>query len=75
MTRRRWMLLSLCCHVAGIAMYLAWPRPSASNAENAARIRPGMSVAKVQEILGGPARDESTGPLAAKPLGQSPVVG
>jgi hypothetical protein len=34
--------------------------------DNAVRIKPGMTLAEVEAILGGPARLESTGPLAAE---------
>jgi hypothetical protein len=64
MTRRRLILLSLCCLLAGVAVWVAWPRSSDISAVNAARIEPGMTIIEVEGILGGPARDESTGPLA-----------
>src|ERR1043166_7205079 len=36
-----------------------WPNSSAINLENSKRVRQGMTVAEIEEILGGPARDES----------------
>jgi hypothetical protein len=63
MTRRRVLLLtSLVC--LAVVAYVVWPRPSQINAANAARIHVGMDLQTVETILGGPARDESTGPLA-----------
>jgi hypothetical protein len=47
-----------------LAAWWLWPR-TVITADNAAKIRPGMTLAEVEAILGGPARDESTGPLAA----------
>jgi hypothetical protein len=63
MTRRRLLLPSLVCLVAVVA-YVVWPRPSQFNAAAAAKVEVGMDLATVETILGGPARDESTGPLA-----------
>jgi hypothetical protein len=62
MTRRCVLLLtSLVC--LAVVAYVVWPRPSQINAANAARIQVGMDLRTVETILG-PARDESTGPLA-----------
>ena len=44
-----------------MGLWLLWP--SAITRENAVGIQEGMSIAKVESILGGPPRDESTGPL------------
>jgi hypothetical protein len=56
------ILLSLC--LVAVVVYTVWPRPSPINAANAAKIEAGMDLQTVETILGGPARDESTGPLA-----------
>jgi hypothetical protein len=70
MTRRTRRLLILA--VVGAAalaagVSLVWPQAPRSeiNQENIARIRPGTTLAEVEATLGGPARDESTGPLAS----------
>jgi hypothetical protein len=42
--------------------WLLWPS-TAITCENAAKIKEGMTLAEVEAILGGPAREESTGPL------------
>jgi outer membrane protein assembly factor BamE (lipoprotein component of BamABCDE complex) len=47
--------------VLAVAMWLFWPR-TAITRENAAKIREGMMLADVEEILGGPSRDELSGP-------------
>src|SRR5438270_777500 len=47
--------------VAGVA-WLLWPS-TAITQENAATIRERMTLAEVEAILGGPARDETTGPV------------
>jgi outer membrane protein assembly factor BamE (lipoprotein component of BamABCDE complex) len=63
MTRKRSALLLLvasCLGVVGFAAYLL-PRSSAINEENVARIQKGMTLAQVEAILGGPARDEEHG--------------
>jgi hypothetical protein len=56
--------------IAGVAGYLLdiWnnKRPHTSiTADNGAMIKEGMTLADVEGILGGPARDESSGPLEA----------
>jgi hypothetical protein len=48
--------------VLALAAWLVLPRPSAITRGNAAKIQEGMTLAEVEAILGGPARDESTGP-------------
>src|SRR4051812_26530354 len=58
-------VVALVLLVAGAA-YLLWPAASAINAENAARIKAGMSLAEGEEIMGGLVRDESSGPLLAE---------
>jgi hypothetical protein len=64
--RRRHLLLAMPATLVTLAVgaWLFWPR-TAITPENAARIQPGMTLAEVEVILGGPARDESTGPLTA----------
>jgi hypothetical protein len=47
-----------------VTAWLHWPR-TAITRENVAKIRDGMTVAEVEDILGGPARDDSTGPVAS----------
>jgi hypothetical protein len=63
---RRPLLLTLAATllVTLVAVWLLWPR-TAITRENAEKIRPGMTLAEVEAILGGPARDESTGPPAS----------
>jgi hypothetical protein len=62
-TRRR-LLFSLPAGlaVALVTAWLFWPR-TAITEENAAKVQVGMTLAEVEAVLGGPARDESTGPL------------
>jgi hypothetical protein len=49
--------------IASVALaWLLWPR-TAITRQAAARIAPGLSLAEVNAILGGPARDETTGPV------------
>ena len=64
MTRRRVLLLGLLATAVGVAAaaWLLWPR-TAITRENAAKVREGMTLAEVEAILGGPARDETTGPV------------
>jgi hypothetical protein len=62
MTRRRVLLLGSVAAAAALALAVwALSPSSAINAENAARITPGMTLAEVEAILGGPARDETDG--------------
>jgi hypothetical protein len=44
------------------AAWFLWPR-TAITPENAAKIKIGMTLAEVEAILGGAARDETTGPV------------
>ncbi len=62
---RRTLLLALPVTLGMIAaaLWLLWPR-TAITRENAARIQPGMTRADVEALLGGPARDDTTGPVA-----------
>jgi hypothetical protein len=64
MTCRRLLVLGLPAGLVALAVaaWLLWPR-TAITRENAAKIQPGMTLAEVEAFLGGPARDESTGPL------------
>jgi hypothetical protein len=65
MTKRTRRLRLLCLPALGARALagLPWPR-SGINRENARRIQPGMTLEEVEAILGGPARDEASGPLA-----------
>jgi hypothetical protein len=68
MFRRRVPLIALFAVLVlvGIAGLTPWPaaRTTAISRENAAKLREGLTVAEVEAILGGPPRDDSTGPLA-----------
>jgi len=48
--------------VLALGAWVFWPR-SAITRENAEKIAEGMTRADVEAILGGPARDETTGPV------------
>src|SRR5262245_10142275 len=48
----------------GLTAWLLWPR-TAITRENGEKIHEGMTQAEVEAILGGPARDEASGPLVA----------
>jgi hypothetical protein len=63
--RHRFLLLSLAAVVVGLApgAWLLWPR-TAITWENAAKVRPGMTLDEVEAILGGPARHGTTGPVS-----------
>lgn len=67
-TRQRLLLLGLVTGslVLGAGFWVLWPRPSAITVENAEKIRTGMSLADVEILLGGPPRNETTGPLDCK---------
>jgi hypothetical protein len=62
MTARHRLLLFGLPTIAGLAVgvWLLWPR-TAITRENAAKLHVGMTLEEVETILGGPARDESTG--------------
>jgi hypothetical protein len=62
--RKRWLLLWLVTGAAalGLAVYLLWPR-SPINRANYDRIAVGMTRPEVEAILGGPARNETSGTL------------
>src|SRR5262249_17539116 len=58
---RRFLFLSLAAVVVGLAFaWLLWPR-TAITRENGARLRPGMALAGVEQIMGGPQRFEFDG--------------
>jgi hypothetical protein len=63
-TRRPLIAVSVAVAIFLVVAWLAWPR-TAINQTNFERIQMGMSLAEVEEILGGPARDESSGHLVA----------
>jgi hypothetical protein len=64
MTRRRLLLFGLpaALLLLGVSSWLLWPRPTAITREHAAKIQKGMTLADVEELLGGPARNESDMP-------------
>jgi hypothetical protein len=59
MTRRRRLLAILAVVVLAVSGWLLWPRTGITP-ENAAKIRPGMTMAEVETLLGGPAGDYRT---------------
>src|SRR5438132_10837818 len=65
MPRRRLLLFGVSVALAVVALIalLLPPRATSINWANAENIRNGMTVGEVEAILGGPARDDSTGPL------------
>lgn len=71
MCRRRLLLFAppTALLLLGIGVWALWPR-TAITRENAAKVQAGMTCAEVEQILGGPARDDSTGPVA--PDNQAP---
>jgi hypothetical protein len=64
MTRRRFLLFASLITAIGLSVgiWLSSPR-SAITLANATRIEEGMPLSEVETILGGPARDESSGPV------------
>ncbi len=66
MGRHRFLFPFLATVLVGLAImaWLLWPRPTAINRENAAKIQEGMTLAEVEAILGGPPRDDGVGLLA-----------
>lgn len=63
---RRILTASLLIGLATVVVvggWVVWPRSSAICKENYHRITVGMSLSQVEDILGGPARDESFGTL------------
>jgi hypothetical protein len=68
MSRRTRHLLSLSLPVLvalAAAAWLLWPR-TAITRENFDRIEVGMTLAEVEAILGGPPREEATGPFVPR---------
>jgi hypothetical protein len=68
MNKKVWILgigLLIGCIAAAIVCYATAEPQSPINGENAARIQVGMTLAEVEQLLGGPARDESSGKLAS----------
>jgi hypothetical protein len=65
--RRLWAVALAGIVAAGVGVFGLWlyAGRTAITEANAVRIRPGMTLAEIEGILGGPARDESTGPLVA----------
>jgi hypothetical protein len=63
MTRRHLLLFGLPVALVALGVWgwMLLPR-TAITPENAAKIKEGMTLAEVEAILGGPARDETTGP-------------
>ncbi len=53
--------------VVPIWVWALWPTSTAITRSNFAKIHVGMTLAETEAVLGGPARDESTGHLAAIP--------
>jgi hypothetical protein len=76
MTRRRLRLLGLVVAFAvlGAGVWLFLTR-TAITRENFEMIQVGTTLAEVETILGGPERDESTGPLLAVLPEDYPVTG
>jgi hypothetical protein len=64
MNRQRALLVGLLgvALATGATAWLLWPRTAVTR-ENAPKVRVGMPLAEVEAILGGPARDEATGPV------------
>jgi hypothetical protein len=51
----------------GAGIVVLWPGPSMITRENEARIHEGMGMEELRAILGGPPRDDSTGPTELDP--------
>ena len=62
-TRRRLLVIGLPFVLMVLGLWMLWPRSSTITRENAGRIQKGMTLAEVEALLGGPARDDSTGPV------------
>jgi hypothetical protein len=64
--RRLPLCLFLAAVLVGLAIgvWLVWPRPTAINRDNAAKIKEGMTLAEVETILVGPPRDDGVALLA-----------
>jgi hypothetical protein len=63
-TRHRLLLLAVpvALVLLGVGAWLLWPH-TAITRENAAKIHKGMTITEVEVVLGGPQRNEATGPL------------
>jgi hypothetical protein len=65
MIKRKWRLVGgavlASLGVVGLVFWLLWPH-TAITPENAAMIRKGMTLAEVESLFGGPARNESDMP-------------
>lgn len=74
--RRRFLVLSLAAILVGlgVGLWLLWPHTAITH-ENADRIQPGMTLAEVEAILGGPARDETGGRFWINQLGSTLFLG
>lgn len=71
-TRRRLLLFALLGGLLALGIFaVLWPR-SAINRTNAAKIHKGMTLEEVETILGGPARNEASGPVATDPTEDEP---
>jgi hypothetical protein len=55
------LILLACAVLAGASAWLFWPRTAITRA-NAEKIEEGMTRAEVEALLGGPHRDDATGP-------------
>jgi hypothetical protein len=65
-TRRLLIALPVALALSLAVAWLVWPR-TAITRENAEKIQEGMTLAEVETILGGPPRDETTGPVVLDP--------
>ncbi len=65
--RRRvcWFAVPAALGVLAVGVWLLWPHTAITRA-NAAKVQPGMTLAEVEAILGGPARDDTTGPVVCE---------
>lgn len=61
--------------VAVVLATMARPRPPAITRDAEARIQAGMTRDELEAMLGGPARDDSTGPTELDPDGRPQVLG
>jgi len=63
--RKRWLLASLFSLLSVVTTFalICWLPRTAINQETYDRIEIGMTLAEVEAILGGPARNEATGPI------------
>jgi hypothetical protein len=63
MRKYPFVVLGVCLLLFAALLTLTWPRPSKVTRENRDRIKEGMTLAEVEEILGGPAGDYRTMPI------------